>query len=402
MSSAPIPENELNRILNLSDFDLDYYSLEDNFKDLTRLAAKALGAPISLVNLIDSFTQWTVASHGMDLKQMPREDSVCQYTILKDEAYKIDDLTTDERYKDKIFTDLEGNRLKYYFGVPLTTNDGYNIGALCILDNQTREIDPEKVEFLKIIAKEIINRLTALKVIKSLKYKLEQADQVQKKVAHDIRGPIGGIIGLAQIISEQGDQNKLDEVLEFVQLIQKSGTSLLELADEILTANKAKKLNDNELNLLTLKDKLEKLYNPQAVYKNINFKVNINKKTEDIPFSKDKLLQIIGNLISNAMKFTSENGAVTVDLDIISNIDHSNLLIKVKDNGVGISKDRIDAILNGEVASTNGTQGEAGYGFGLALVKHLIDSLKGTLEITSVQGEGTTFTISLPQKANKN
>ncbi|WP_304063127.1 GAF domain-containing sensor histidine kinase [Pedobacter glucosidilyticus] len=402
MSSAPIPENELNRILNLSDFDLDYYSLEDNFKDLTRLAAKALGAPISLVNLIDSFTQWTVASHGMDLKQMPREDSVCQYTIMQDEAYKIDDLTTDERYKDNIFTDLKGNRLKYYFGVPLTTNDGYNIGALCILDNQTREIDPEKVEFLKIIAKEIINRLTALKVIKSLKYKLEQADQVQKKVAHDIRGPIGGIIGLAQIISEQGDQNKLDEVLEFVQLIQKSGTSLLELADEILTANKAKKLNDNELNLLTLKDKLEKLYNPQAVYKNINFKVNINKKTEDIPFSKDKLLQIIGNLISNAMKFTSENGAVTVDLDIISTVDHTNLHIKVKDDGVGISKDRIDAILNGQVASTNGTQGEAGYGFGLALVKHLIDSLKGSLEITSAQGEGTTFSITLPQKANMN
>ncbi len=402
MQTPPIPENELQRILDLADFDLDYYSLEDNFKDLTRLAAKALGAPISLVNLIDSYTQWTISGYGFDMSQMPREDSVCQYTIMQDDTFEVNNLAEDERFKDKVYTGQSNERLKYYLGVPLTTVDGLNIGALCVLDTQTKEIDPEKAELLKIIANEIISRLTALKVIKGLKYKLHEANNVQKKVAHDIRGPIGGIIGLAQIISEQGDQNKLDEVLEFVQLIQKSGTSLLELADEILTAHKPKQPGNDEFNLTTLKEKLEQLYKPQAVHKNINFTVTINKKTEEIPFLKDKLLQIIGNLISNSMKFTAENGSVSVDLDVLAGNPANSLQIIVKDNGIGIHQDRISAILNGNISSTNGTKGEEGYGFGLALVKHLIDGLKGTLSISSKEGEGTTFSIVIPQQTRSN
>jgi signal transduction histidine kinase len=402
MDKTPIPDNELQRILNLADFDLDYYSLEDNFKDLTRLAAKALGAPISLVNLIDSYTQWTIAGHGFDMSQMPRENSVCQYTIMQNDAFEVNNLVEDDRFKDKEYAGISGERLKYYLGVPLTTTDGLNIGALCILDTQTKDIDPEKAELLKIIAKEIISRLTALKVIKGLKYKLDEANNIQKKVAHDIRGPIGGIIGLAQIISEQGDQNKLDEVLEFVQLIQKSGTSLLELADEILTANTPKQLGNDEFNLITLKEKLEQLYKPQAVQKNISFVVNINKKAEDIPFPKDKLLQIIGNLISNAMKFTAENGNISVDLDLFAGVPDNSLQIIVKDNGIGINKERINALLEGKINSTSGTKGEEGYGFGLALVKHLIDGLKGSINITSKEGEGTTFFIILPQPTRSN
>jgi hypothetical protein len=77
MIKAPFPENEMDRLLSLSEFDLDYDNLEDNFKDLTRLAAKVAGTEISLINLIDSFTQWTISSHGLDIAQMPREESVC-------------------------------------------------------------------------------------------------------------------------------------------------------------------------------------------------------------------------------------------------------------------------------------------------------------------------------------
>lgn len=81
----PMPEKEMERLLALTDFDLDYSNLQENFKDLTKLAAKVSGTDISLVNLIDSYTQWTVSSHGLLLEQMPREESVCQYTICESE-----------------------------------------------------------------------------------------------------------------------------------------------------------------------------------------------------------------------------------------------------------------------------------------------------------------------------
>lgn len=67
-------DKEFNRVLELAEYDLDYSSLTDHFKDLSKLAAR----DISLVNIIDSYTQWTVSRHGLEVDSMPREDSVCQ------------------------------------------------------------------------------------------------------------------------------------------------------------------------------------------------------------------------------------------------------------------------------------------------------------------------------------
>lgn len=211
----PIPENEMQRVLELSEFDLDYSSIDDQFKELTKLAAKIAGTDISLLNLIDSFTQWSVSNYGLEIQQMPRQDSVCQYTIVTENFFEVKDLSADDRFKDKFYVKGDPN-LRYYFGVPLQTNNGINLGALCVLDTVGKEISPEKVEMLKIIADEIVNRLMVLRVINSLQNRVKEAKDTQKKVAHDIRGPLSGIIGLAQIISEQGKENKLEEVLQLV------------------------------------------------------------------------------------------------------------------------------------------------------------------------------------------
>ncbi len=397
MHNLPIPKNEFERVIDLAEFDLDYSGLEDNFKDLSRLAANVAGTKISLVNLIDSFTQWSVSTHGLDVDPMPREETICQYTIIDDQPFEVVDLTQDERFKHKAYV-INEPALKYYYGLPLKTSKGHNIGSLCMMDNEVKSISPEKTELLKIIAGEIVNRLMALKVINDLKGKLKLADETKKKVAHDIRGPLGGIIGLAQIISEQGKTNQIDEVLEFINLIQKSGKSLLELADEILTAEETKAPGADEFNLILLKDKLEKLYSPQARNKNINFGVHISPDTATVPFSKNKLLQIIGNLISNAMKFTPEGGQVRVSLTLQTEKDTPTMLqIIVSDTGVGMSQNAIDRILEGSSGTTQGTEGEQGYGFGLALVTHLVNGLKGTFNIKSKPGEGATFEIHLPQ-----
>lgn len=393
----PIPSNEMDRIISLSDFDIDYTTHQDDFKDLAKLAAKVAGTDISLVNLIDTFTQWTISNHGLSIDQMPREESVCQYTIANDDHFEVPDLMNDSRFKDKFYVTDDPN-LRYYYGVPLRTDEGYNLGALCVLDPNLKTLTPEKEELLKIIADEIVNRLKAFKAMDNLKQKLDEANESKKKVAHDIRGPLGGIIGLAQLISEQGHDNKLDEVLEFIDMIQKGGRSILELADEILSTEDSDKIKNNEFNLLVFKDKLEKLYEPQAKNKNITFIVNISSKSANTPFSKNKLLQITGNLISNAMKFTPDNGKVTVDMRLEEEEALNRLYISVADTGVGLNESTRQAILNGNALSTDGTHGEQGYGFGLALVKHLVNNLDGKMDIVSQQGKGATFMVTLPLK----
>lgn len=339
-----LPNNELDRLLDLSEFDLDYSNLEESLNNLTKLSAKIAGTEISLINIIDSFTQWTISAHGIDLKQMAREDSVCQYTILDYIPLEISDLSSDNRFRDKFYVN-ETHQLRFYFGIPLTTNSGQNIGALCVLDNSIQTISKEKQELLKIIADEIVNKLNTIKIIEDLSNKINDSSENNKRVAHDIRGPIGGIISLAQYITDQGNDNSMEEVLMLISLIQKSGNTLLELADEILSVEQFKKIKSNEFTLPLLKEKLETLYAPQVYNKCINFTVNINQNHTGITFPKNKLLQIIGNLISNSLKFTPNNGSVLVDLNLENEEEQKLLKIKVSDTGVGISDETIAKIL---------------------------------------------------------
>ncbi|WP_345330930.1 GAF domain-containing sensor histidine kinase [Mucilaginibacter defluvii] len=395
----PVPANEMERVIELSEYDIDYGAMQEQFKDLTTLAAKIAGTEVSLVNLIDSYTSWTIARHGLPVEQLPREETVCQYTISGDDNFEITNLTEDDRFKNKSYVSGAPN-LKYYFGVPLRTANGNNLGALCLMDAETRQLSPEKIEMLKIIAGEIVNRLQVYKTLQELKQNANEALESKKRVAHDIRGPVGGIIGLARVISEQGNENNMEEVLEFINLIYKSGNSILELADEILSNDlptSAKALGANEYNQLMLKDKLEKLYAPQALNKGIHLTITTDSGTEAVPFSKNKLLQIIGNIISNAIKFTPRGGGVSVSFGLQLGTNQNTLLFTVADNGVGMQPEKIASILSGEGETTHGTAGEQGYGFGLSLVKHLIDSLKGSLDITSTPGSGSVFSVKIPQ-----
>ena len=397
----PLPQNEMQRLLNLSELDLDYSELSEEFKDLAMLAAKVAGTDISLINLIDSYTTWTISGHGLDIQQVPREESVCQYTIMGEPQFEVSDLTKDKRFEDKDFT-RPPMSLRYYLGVPLTGPEGYQIGSLCVVHTQPKAMSPEKIEMLKIIAAQVINRIQTYQAIKELKGQLKNANETKSKVAHDIRGPLAGIIGLSSIIVQQGNDNNLSEVLEFIQLIHKSSKSLLELADEILTEEQqGKRLGQNEVNLSVFKCKLEDLYNGQAKNKGINLEIQLKEGNTLMAFPKNKLLQITGNLISNAIKFTPESGTVKVQMSLIEQEQQDLLDLMISDTGAGISEQALEHLEAGAKLSTIGTCGEKGYGFGLELVKHLVKGLGGEMEIHNVEGSGACFHVKIPFQKEK-
>lgn len=396
-NSIPIPENELARIMSLSNLDLDFTNLEDSFKDLTLLATKVTGTEISLINIVDSYTQWTIANQGIDLQQMPKEDSVCQYTLMSQQPFEVKDMSIDDRFSSKFYVNSPGG-LRYYYGLPLQIAKGLNIGALCVLDTQVKALSPEKVELLEIIAQTVVKRLKSIHALEQLNAKLAESNAAKKKAAHDIRGPLAGIVGLSELISDQGAATNVPELMEYISMINKSGLSLLELAEEILSEDQQQALADNEFNLPLFKEKLIKLYQPQAKVKALDFEVYLEAGNETVPFSKNKLLQIAGNLISNAIKFTPERGKVVVSLGLVLNADEKLLNITVNDTGVGIDADAVERIIIGKAESTPGTQGEKGYGFGLSLVSHLVEALNGKITVSSSPGSGTRFEVLLPQK----
>lgn len=395
-------KKELDRLLKLAEYDIDYSNNFKELDDLSKLAAHIAGTPISLINLIGANTQWSLSHYGMESNQMPRKDSICHHTIQNEEYLELTDLDKKDQFKDKPYVAGDPN-LVYYFGVPITTKDGVNLGAICVMDDENHSFSPEKVEMFKIIADEVISRLEQRKLVKELRIKLDEADDVKRKVSHDIRGPIGGIIGLSQIIKETGSQQEISDIIEMIEMINKGGKTVLELADEILNSDKSGSIEDRfkreTVNLSSLKEKIRDLYSPQAQLKDINLSIKINHEQNHHKFPKIKLLQVYGNMISNALKFTHKNGNISIKLDLDDISQNSgNLLFSVKDDGVGMSKDQIQSILNDQQSSTPGTEDERGFGFGFQLSKHLIKSMNGTIDIQSELNKGTEISIQLPVK----
>ncbi|WP_035804767.1 GAF domain-containing sensor histidine kinase [Lunatimonas lonarensis] len=397
---APLPSNELDRLLDLSAYGLDYLELEEQFRDLTALAAKISGAKFSLINIIDTYTQWSVAATGIDPGQVPRDQSICQYTILDEDPLEVQNILEDDRFAGQAFA-TEESPFKYYWGIPLRTPEGFNIGALCVLDSKPKLIDEEKTEMLKLIANEVVNRLGMVKNIRQLEDSVSQAKEATRKIAHDIRGPLGGILGLSQLIHDKGDKASLGEASEVIGFIFSSSQALLELTDEILLESirpsKAyRELSSDEYTLPIFGEKLKSLYGVQASQKGVILTVSTNEDNCDRPFAKRQFLQIAGNLISNAIKFTPEGKKVHVSLSLESDSPSKGIRISVKDQGVGMTPEKITEILGGQSDSTKGTAGETGYGFGLPVVRKLVTEQGGSMKIDSKENEYSEFNVWVP------
>ncbi|HBZ40194.1 MAG TPA: histidine kinase [Balneola sp.] len=402
MTNITNEKKELDRLTTLADYDIDYSREFEDLDDLSKLAAHISGTPISLINLIGANTQWSISEFGMDQNQISRNDSICDYTIHEKDYLELSDLDKSEDFKDKPYVAGDPS-LKYYFGVPLKTKDGISIGAVCVMDKKNHSFSPEKIEMLKIIAEEVMRRLEHRKLVKDLKEKLEEADDVSRKVSHDIRGPIGGIIGLSQIIKDNAEEQSISDIIELIEMIHKGGKSVLDLADEILSTHRElEKQSDykrESLTLAILKEKLIDLYKPQAQLKDINFKVVVELEHKELLFPKNKILQIFGNMISNAIKFTERDGSVEIHLSFEQVTEaKAKLAFSVKDSGVGMTAEQIDLMMNHQAQSTPGTDNERGFGFGFQLSKHLITSMNGTLTIVSEIGKGSEINVKIPVK----
>jgi len=400
LNSAPVPLNELERITDLAHLDLDYTSLKKEFDNLVELASKIAGTKVSLLNLIDAHTQWSVASNGIDIDQMQREESVCQYTIMGEKDLEIHDLSKDDRFINKFYVSREPY-LKYYYGIPLSTKSGSNIGTLCVMDDKEHELTNSQVEQLNIVGDEIESRFDLYSLRVQLQKKVEKLIDEQRALSHDVRGPVSGIIGIVDLIKDYKEDDFSVYTQEMIGLIQKGAYSVLELTDQMLSLGN-ETLTDEELNkkitLSELKNKLEQLYKPQALAKKIDLKI-INDTYEyssAIKFSK--LLQITGNLISNAIKFTPERGMVVVRQELIKEEKKGAFILHftVSDEGAGMDSEKIRKILEGSPGSSKGSSGEIGYGLGLQLVRKMVREKNGEINFLSKPGNGTTVKVSLP------
>lgn len=148
---APLAANEAERIKALRKYAILDSPDEPAFQRITRLAARLLEVPITLVTLVDEERQWFKSTYGLDRRETPREMSFCAHAILSNEVMIVPDATADQRFADNRLVTGKPN-IRFYAGAPLRTPDGLNLGTLCAIDLEPRQFGSEEKQVLTDLA----------------------------------------------------------------------------------------------------------------------------------------------------------------------------------------------------------------------------------------------------------
>lgn len=241
------------------------------------------------------------------------------------------------------------------------------------------------------------------------KEKAEKASNARSEflstVSHELRTPLNAINGIAHLLLEEKPKKSQ---LNYLESLKFSGNYLTTFINDILEIQKieAAKIEIENINF-NLKQLLENIQNSLkelATTNNNNFTLEIDPNIpENLIGDTTKLSQIILNLINNALKFTHD-GYVNVMVKLLS-IENNNASIyfEVKDNGIGISKDKLETVFDSFAQGSVGINRKyGGTGLGLTIVKKLVDILGGDIKVQSIAGEGSSFTFELPFQVDPN
>ena len=394
----PIPENEDKRLKKL-----DFYAIldtipEETFDDLTRLASDILKVPIALISLLDKDRQWFKSRVGLEVEQTSRSISFCQYAIIDNDIFEIKDALQDIRFKDNPLVKGDPN-IRFYAGVPLTDDEGYNIGTLCLIDRKPRILTDKERDSLRRLSRTVIRLIQYRKEKLELEMISQLKDDFLSNMSHEIRTPMHAIMGFSNLLSESFlsiEQRKN------VNIITMASANLLNILNNILFVSKLEsgrlKLDIRSINLEKAMKQITELHQVNADAKGIKL---IFKYDYDIPEyvmgDITRITQVFGNLISNAIKFT-EAGSITFSGESKSISENQALILfQVSDTGIGIPRDNLEMIFERFIqAEMHAMKKYEGAGLGLGIAKELSELMGGSISVKSTVGQGTTFSVEIP------
>jgi len=252
-----------------------------------------------------------------------------------------------------------------------------------------------------IIIRDISERKIAEAQLLKYTEELDESNRTKDKlfsiIAHDLRSPFNALLGTSNILLQEADMEKVnvDRIRKYSKIVNESASRTFSLLNNLLEWSRFQTdritIKPEQLNLSDVISDNVQIGQTIAVDKNITLEF---VTPGDYPLVSDRAIinTILRNLISNAIKYTPQNGHITVSLEQMGDM----YLVSIQDNGMGISEENLEKLFKLEtIQSTPGTANEQGTGLGLVLCKDFVNIIGGDICVESTYGQGAKFTFSL-------
>ena len=382
--------------------------VEESFDRLTRLAVRLLRVPAAFVSLVDEKRDFYKSAKGfgepLATTRQLEGPTFCHFAIQQDAPLVIADTRAHPVYRS--VPTVESLGVAAYIGVPLVVND-QRIGSFCVIDVEPHAWTADEIAILDELAAVAIGEISlrsARADAERYRAEFEEANRVKSEflaaMSHDLRTPLNAIGGHAQLM-EMGVQGPVTEaqMLSLGRIIR-AQKHLLALINDILQFARIEgggvSLTRENIDIGKICTDLTSILEPMAKEKEIEFSCEVApaSKVEGATIlvsDAERIIQILVNLATNAVKFTESGGRVSVRAAHVPDW----VEFQVSDTGRGIPPDDLSRIFE-PFAQVAGEDRHSGIGLGLASSRNLSRLLGGDILVSSIPGTGSTFTLRLP------
>lgn len=339
-------------------------------------------------------------------KSMIAEDTYCRLALDSGGELFVQDVSKSKFKNESCFKNFGW---KTYAGEIIYRDDAA-FGSVSMSGKRKRQssFNNYEKEFMRLYANwvgSILKRIEERKLLEKTRREALKASKEKAKflstMSHEIRTPLNGIIGATHLLQKKNPRE--DQRMHF-EILSQSGNNLLALVNDILDFNKIEdgklEIENSPFNLRELAKIIHMHYQLQAE-NHVKIELIYDPALNDFYFGDSvRIGQVLHNFLSNALKFT-ERGSIRLSLFKRAHHDeHDEIHVDVSDTGVGIPKNKLNAIFNVFIqASSNGNLG--GSGLGLAISKRLIELMDSNIQVESVIGEGSSFSFNLILRRSK-
>ncbi len=401
MIPPPVPNDEESRLAALKRYRLDGAGREPAFDHATALAAHLFRVPISLVSIVGAQEQRFKGATGLAAPCTSRHVSFCGHALHQKEVLVVEDALRDKRFFDNPLVTGEP-KIRFYAGAPLLFEDGSIPGTLCLIDREPRSFSPREQEELARLAKLVVDiiemRLESIVAEERQRALARMKDEFVAATSHELRTPLTSIAGSLGLLLAGAAGNLPERAQRLVDIAHSNSKRLVGLVNDILDMDK---LAAGEMHLDSDPLDVAQVL-AETVEANTGFAVKhcVRLVSDPVPSGltlladRRRLLQVLTNLVSNAVKFSPKDGTVTLSS---RPLEDGKVRITVADQGRGIPEEfKARIFTRFAQADASDEREKGGTGLGLAIVKEIVSRMGGHVSFETALGEGTAFHVDLP------